>query len=188
MNVFILEKNNKGEIDWKKSAKSHDNTRMKMILEHAQLLSTALNEIAGKRVAPYRSFNPKHPCCLWTKQTRKNFFSLFYFTQELLNVYHQRFGNKKHKVEEVLKEIEHLTHKPFFNKLQGNKLTNPALAMPDCYKSDDVVESYRNYWVSKPTMVYPINEIPEWFKERRKTPFKVKVPQNKKLLEVRVKR
>lgn len=188
MNIFILDKNNKGQIDWEKSAKSHDNTRcVKMLLEHAQLLSTALNIKAGKQVAPYRSFNPKHPCCLWTAKTRKNFLSLLSFTYFLLDVYKQRFNNKKHKVEDVLEEIDLLIKKPLFNHFIGNEFTIPALAMPEHFKTDDVVESYRNYWVSKPKMIYPAGSIPEWFKEKRKLPFLLKVPQQKTLINVKMK-
>ena len=65
MNIFAIEGDTEtGAIDWEKSAQSQDNLRVvKMILESCQILSTVLNEQGMK--APYRSFNPKHPSCLF---------------------------------------------------------------------------------------------------------------------------
>jgi hypothetical protein len=41
------------------------------------------------------------------------------------------------------------------------------MAMPDCFKSDNVVESYRKYYASKPRMRYPKDKVPDWFVEYR---------------------
>jgi len=75
MNIFAIESDNDGNIDWIKSAKSQDNYRVvKMILESCQILCTVLNE-QGKS-APYRSFNPKHPSCMWAAESSNNFKNL----------------------------------------------------------------------------------------------------------------
>ena len=75
MNIFAIENNKSGQIDWIKSAQSQDNYRVvKMILESCQILSTVLNEQGIK--APYRSFNPKHPSCLWAAESSDNFTNL----------------------------------------------------------------------------------------------------------------
>ena len=45
MNIFAIESDSEGNIDWIKSAQSLDNLRVvKMILESCQILSTVLNE------------------------------------------------------------------------------------------------------------------------------------------------
>jgi len=41
------------------------------------------------------------------------------------------------------------------------------LCMPDYFKSEDIVESYRRYYSSKPKMRYPKEKIPTWFLEYR---------------------
>ena len=76
MNIFAIEGDvETGEIDWVKSAQSQDNLRVvKMILESCQILSTVLNEQGLD--APYRSFNPKHPSCLWAAESAANFMNL----------------------------------------------------------------------------------------------------------------
>ena len=76
MNIFAIEGDvETGEIDWVKSAQSQDNLRVvKMILESCQILSTVLNEQGLD--APYRSFNPKHPSCLWAAQSASNYMNL----------------------------------------------------------------------------------------------------------------
>ena len=104
MNIFAIEGNEKtGEIDWIKSAKSQDNMRVvKMILESCQILSTALNEQGIK--APYRSFNPKHPSCLWAAESSENFRNLMKHCASMIQEYEMRFG-KIHKCKEVLVKI-----------------------------------------------------------------------------------
>ena len=75
MNIFAIEDDSKGNIDWIKSAQSLDNLRVvKMILESCQILSTTLNEQGLS--APYKSFNPKHPSCLWVAESSANFRAL----------------------------------------------------------------------------------------------------------------
>ena len=44
-------------------------------------------------------------------------------------------------------------------------------AMPDEYKSENVVKSYRDYYASKDKMRYPKGKAPDWFVSRRKIPF-----------------
>ena len=88
MNIFAIEGNtDTGEIDWVKSAESQDNLRVvKMILESCQILSTVLNEQGIS--APYRSFNPKHPSCLWAAESSANFISLVEHCEAMIGEYH----------------------------------------------------------------------------------------------------
>jgi hypothetical protein len=45
--------------------------------------------------------------------------------------------------------------------------------MPDEFKGDSVVESYRRFYASKKNMRYPETKIPLWFLEYRSLPFVV---------------
>jgi hypothetical protein len=55
----------------------------------------------------------------------------------------------------------------------SNKSTSLRLAMPNEFKTDNPVLSYRNYWLTKPNVRYPENKVPSWFKERRVIPYQV---------------
>ena len=164
MNIFAIEGNEKtGEIDWVKSAKSQDNYRVvKMILESCQILSTALNEQGLK--APYRSFNPKHPSCLWAAESSENFRNLMEHCTAMIQEYEMRFG-KTHKCKEVLVKIKEM-YKP--ENFPTNKTTPLRMAMPDYFKiKNNPVLSYRKYYASKPRMRYPKDKVPEWFAKYR---------------------
>jgi hypothetical protein len=162
MNIFAIESNEQGEIDWVKSAQSQDNYRLvKMILESCQILSTVLNEQGV--CAPYKSFNPKHPSCMWAAESSSNFESLTIHCLAMIEEYTERF-DKRHKCASVLEQIIDLydpgrfyTHEP----------TPLKMAMPDNFKGDNVVESYRKFYASKPRVRYPKEKIPTWFDKYR---------------------
>ena len=158
MNIFAIESDSQGNIDWIKSAQSQDNYRVvKMILESCQILCTVLNE--QEVPAPYRSFNPKHPSCLWAAESSANFEALIEHCYALINEYEERF-NKDHKCAKVLEKIVDL-YDP--TRFPSTELTPLKAAMPDSFRGEDVVESYRKYYASKPRMRYPKDKVPEWF-------------------------
>jgi hypothetical protein len=163
MNIFAIEKNSSNNsIDWIKSAQSQDNYRVvKMILESCQILSTVLNEQGLK--APYRSFNPKHPSCLWAAESATNFCNLVKHCEAMIVEYRDRF-NKTHKCQKVLAQIKILYDQELFPKLASTPL---KMAMPSEFKSADVVESYRRFYASKPRVRYPKDKIPRWFRKYR---------------------
>ena len=158
MNIFAIEKDSSGQIDWIKSAESQDNYRVvKMILESCQILSTVLNEQGVQ--APYKSFNPKHPSCLWAAESSDNFENLVMHCYALIGEYAERFG-KDHKCISVLEKIV-LLYDP--SRFPTQDATPLKMAMPNEFKSDDIVESYRKYYASKPRMRYPSDKVPKWF-------------------------
>lgn len=89
MNIFAT------SLDPTESAENLDDKRLiKMILESAQLLSTAINESGGK--ATYKSTHVNHPCSLWTRKNRKNYLWLLEHFVALCGEYQNRF-HKIHK-------------------------------------------------------------------------------------------
>ena len=58
---------------------------------------------------------------------------------------------------------------PVPKKMQDKGLTPFALAMPDEYKTDDPVESYRAYYVGEKTgmLHYRNRQAPSWISEAR---------------------
>jgi len=163
MNIFAIEgKDN--NIDWVKSAQSQDNYRVvKMILESCQMLCTALNELAGKQVAPYRSTHKHHPSTKWVLSSSANFEALVEHTMALLEEYTLRF-NKIHKCTSVLERCVDLYDANMFPTQEPTQL---PLAMPLKFHSSNTIESYRRFYASKPRVRYPKNKVPRWFKKYR---------------------
>ena len=162
MNIFAIEEDKSGNIDWIESARSQDNYRVvKMILESCQILSTVLNEQGID--APYRSFNPKHPSCLWAAESSDNFENLIIHCTAMIEEYHSRF-QKIHKCSAVLQKIVDLYDA---SKFPTSEPTPLRMAMPDEYRSENIVESYRRFYASKPRVRYPKNKIPQWFRKFR---------------------
>ena len=170
MNIFVLERNEDGTIDWVGSAKSQDNYRVvKMPLECAQMACTNLNELAGQQVMSYRSVHKNHPSTVWARKYPLHFLYLIKHGIALCDEYTERFG-KEHKCRKVLLDsFSFYLHNrsTFWFSKDNNKFEQPPLCMPNEYKNEDVVESYRRYYASKPRIRYPKNKIPSWFKKYR---------------------
>ena len=167
MNIFAIEGDETtGEVNWYLSGRTQDNYRtVKMILESTQLLSTAmhLNGMEG----PYKPNHPKHPSTLWTAESSANWVSLLSHAFALCEEYEERFG-KKHKCYSILLDM---SKKVDVKKFPSGTPTPLKLAMPQEFKSENVVKSYRDYYASKDKMRYPKGKAPDWFVSRRKIPF-----------------
>ena len=160
MNIFAIEKTKEGHIDWVRSAQSQDNYRVvKMVLESCQMLCTNLNHLYGDKVSPYRSCHLNHPSTKWARESSLNFELLIEHTMALLDEYTERFS-KTHKCQGVLDKIIDLYNPSMFPLSVETKL---PMCMPDEYKGDCIVESYRAFYSSKPKIRYPKDKIPNWF-------------------------
>lgn len=81
-----------------------------MCLESTQMLCTALNQV--NIPTPYKSAHVKHPCTIWTSETRSNWNWLWVHAMALCSEYTKRYG-KVHKCQAILTSIFHLgTHIP----------------------------------------------------------------------------
>jgi len=164
MNIFAIE-GTSSRIDWKKSARSLDNYRVvKMILESCQMLCTTLNLLYDDKVTPYRNAHKNHPSTKWVRESSANFLCLVEHTEAMIAEYKERFTGKTHKCEAVLEKCVKLFRPELF---PSNKGTPLPLCMPDEFKTDKIVESYRNFYAAKPRMRYPEAKIPPWFRQCR---------------------
>lgn len=77
---------------------------------------------------------------------------------ELSREYTHRYG-KKHKSQEIIEWC--LMNKP---QIQDIGFTMPPKAMPDEYKTEDVIESYRKYYLGakKTFLSWKERQVPEW--------------------------
>jgi len=169
MNIFVLHRNPKN------CAQLHcDKHVVKMILETAQLLYTCLWVIGveyGNILdliddAPltlsgakgYKPTHKKHPCVLWLCESTGNYEWLCNLGIELCREYTYRYG----KIHSTQIHIEWLTtHCPNINK---TRLTKFKMAMPDIYKSLDVIEAYKAYYNGEKTFAtWTKRPIPAWY-------------------------
>jgi len=154
MNIFVL------DFDVKKCAVYHcDKHVVKMILETAQLLCGVHHVAESQYEIPYKLSHKNHPCAKWARESLSNYLYLCELGLELCYEYTYRYG-KRHKSQDVIEWC--LENKPYMIDIG---FINPPKAMPDEYKVDDVVESYRNYYKGAKSgfAVWKNRETPDWY-------------------------
>ena len=180
MNIFYLDK------DPKTCAEMHNDKHcVKMILEYAQLLSTAHRYLDGTQsvgtsktgrkqtryVLPdqresilYSATHLNHPSAVWVRKSRENYAWLYQLLDCLCKEYTYRYG-KIHKVE----------GSGLLDKLwlvpagipEHPKFTEPTPAMPDNYKvSGDSISSYKNYYLGDKQRMFAWKKrpTPSWIR------------------------
>lgn len=86
------------------AAKYLDDKRVvKMVLESAQMLCTAITEHGGD--APYKPTHKNHPCNVWARKTRANYNWLLEHFIALSDEYTNRY-NKVHKSFNLLPQLK----------------------------------------------------------------------------------
>lgn len=159
MNIFILDENPIQNVQW-----YIDKHVVKMILEHAQMLSTAV-ALTGTETQ-YKPTHINHPCTIWTRQSKQNWLYLRKLTAYLHDEWRYRFNHKTqvHKAFQVIIELP-------IPKLPSIGLTPFAQAMDTQYKiSNNPIENYRNYYVQAkaPIANWTKRTKPEWWESYKK--------------------
>lgn len=175
MNIFYLDKNPKT------CAQMHvDKHCVKMILEYAQLLSTAhrvldgtesviLSDSGRKKKAwtlsdfrdplLYSATHINHPSAVWTRQSRENYIYLWHLFRELCAEYTHRY-QRVHATERLIEVLSHIPE-----NAKWLPFTEPTPAMPDQYKvAGDSVQSYKNYYLGDKQRMFSWKnrETPSW--------------------------
>ena len=163
MNLFIL------SFDPKEIAEfMMDKHISKIILEAVQMLCSALRILEADDeeidATVYKMAHKNHPVTIWCRNSKEN----FEWTLELIECMHNewkwRYGHKEEKKHKAYLMAEYVKSKiPDGNKFPQTGLTQFALAMPVEYKTDDVVRSYRDYYMSPEKQ-----RIATWNKKRSK--------------------
>lgn len=158
MNIFFL------DWDLKKCAQYHcDKHVVKMILETAQLLC-GVHHMTPQVTpqVPYKLSHKNHPCSIWARESLSNYLTLCELGLELCKEYTYRYG-KRHKSQDVIEWC--LSNKP---QILDLGLTEPPKAMPDEYKTSNLIDSYRNYYrqAKNEIVSWKNREIPKWFVEK----------------------
>jgi hypothetical protein len=163
VNIFVL------SLDPAEAARDHcDRHVNKMILETAQLLSTAHRSLAGDTLSEelsanlYRPTHANHPCAVWVRESAYNYQWAFTLLESLIEEYAHRYGNESGKVHATSRLLPFLRHTPI--GLAG-EFTPFRLAMPDECKVGDAVESYREYYRTHKAgfATWKNRPVPVWF-------------------------
>lgn len=156
MNIFYLDSQPI------KAAQFHgDRHVLKMILESAQLLSTA-HHLAGSDpqilANIYRPTHINHPSAIWVRSNKANYTWLFHLFVALLDEYTFRYG-KSHKSQQL---IPYLSRPPAI--LSEETFFAPPLVMDEKYVTGDAIASYRNYYRQGKRHLHQWTkrEVPSW--------------------------
>jgi hypothetical protein len=181
MNIFFLSANPV------EAARSHlDKHVVKMILEYAQLLSTAHRVIDGKETVVlsktgrkkkvwqldderdsllYSATHINHPSAIWARQNKLNYDYLYALFVATCDEYTYRYG-KVHLTDSKLRNLLKEFPKNIKDTNQSQVWHGPTPAMPDeCKVAGDHLASYRKYYIDKKAdmAMWTNREPPEWF-------------------------
>ena len=194
MNIFYLDH------DVRKCAEMHnDKHTVKMILEYAQLLSTAHRVLDGtvstrlsksgrkQQYYPladerdnflYSATHVNHPSAVWVRYSYENYEWLYKLFIALLDEYTHRYG----RIHATARLIDAL-HTPPIHIPKGIRFTEPTPAMPnevkvlrevatDRYEIDSI-ESYHKYYIHNKVHIakWTKREIPLWYSEGIKSAY-----------------
>ena len=177
MNIFYLDKNPKI------CAMYHNDKHVvKMILEYAQLLSTAHRVLDGtlssrlsktgrkqswyglpdqRESLLYNATHINHPSAKWARDSYDNYKWLYELFCACCEEYTFRYG-KVHLTDKKLRHV--LCNAP--KNISNDPFEDPWRAMPDEVKiGDDSLASYRNYYINNKTHLasWKKRNIPEWY-------------------------
>lgn len=159
MNIFYLTNDQTQCAQW--HCNSHS---VKMILEYAQLLSTAHWETDGNPIIEcYKATHKNHPSAVWARANRSHYLWLHTLLEALCEEYTYRYG-KTHKTQSS-GIVDNLSTPPVFIDDYG--FYDPPQCMPDEFKRPATVDAYRNYYANGKTKLlsYKFRDVPDWLKE-----------------------
>lgn len=159
MNRFILSDNPV------EAAKFHNDKHVvKMILEEAQMLSTAhhlsftgIPEDFASRI--YKPTHQNHPCSVWVRQSEQNYLWALSLFASLCKEYSHRYG----KIHKSFSLYPFLSQLP--KHLPSTGLTSFPQAMPEYCKNVDAVLAYRMYYLMEKTSIanWTNRPVPIWW-------------------------
>ena len=158
---------------------------VKMILEYAQLLSTAHRILDGKEYLGktesgrnikrwklddfelenilFKASHINHPSAIWCRANTQNYMWLAELLECTCVEYTHRYG-KIHSVEKS--GLMQILKNNFPKNISSGSFTEPTPAMPDdCKIPGDSIASYKKYYIEKKKHFakWTKRNIPEWF-------------------------
>ena len=165
MNIFYLDRN-----PIVAAQMMCDKHVVKMILESAQMLSTAHRVLDGDEhadnVGMYKMTHKNHPSTIWARTKSPNYEWLQEHMEALMAEYTHRYG-KHHATERLIHSLwefpKNISH-------GDGEFTDPPQCMPDYCKGVDAVSAYQTYYILEKSdfATWKRRDKPEWFHEREK--------------------
>lgn len=156
MNIFILDRDPILAAEY-----LCDKHIVKMPLESFQMLSTCHYVFNSNLDLIYKPCYINHPCNIWIRKSQSNYNWLVEHTYAM------------HEQKLIRYEKPHASYVKLYNVLKNPPkgledigLTDFVLAMPDVYKVNDPVQSYRNYYIGDKARFARWTEpakVPYWF-------------------------
>ena len=155
MNIFVLDENPDVA-----ATLHNDKHCVKMIVEIAQLLSTA-HHVVGSKYADqlYRKTHENHPCAKWVRESKANYKWTYLLFVALCREYTYRYG-RDHKT--MVEKGQLLSNIP---NLPDVSLTKFEQCMPeDCRVEGDAVSAYRKYYKEHKSHIanWKKRPVPAW--------------------------
>lgn len=145
MNIFYLDHSPRKCAEY-----LHDCHLNKMTTEITQIISTTLWKLncgyAEVQFAKGKLYTPthvNHPCCIWA---RTSFLNFIFCIQLLMNMeveWQYRKGKHHGACTKCWDAIRKSVH---FLSFDQHSFTPPPQCMPEKYRSEDVLSSYRHYY------------------------------------------
>lgn len=177
MNIFYLDP------DPRTCAQMHNDKHVvKMIIEYAQLMSTAHRFLDGeeyyaltangRKIKRWRMKDERyenglmkashinHPSGIWLRKSKQNYIWLNTMWQYLMKEYTHRYG-KHHSCEKYMPLLY-----PWPLNIPNGYFTEPTPAMPDIYKvKGNSIQSYMNYYIGAKNHLasWKKREVPSWY-------------------------
>lgn len=177
MNVFYLDH------EPQKAAQLHcDQHVRKMIVEYAQMLSTAHRVLDGQEyydlsrngrrikrwqhpesymeTGLYKASHVNHPSAVWVRESKENYNWLFECLMNLGTIY-TGYTGKTHKTMHV---VQKCLVAPPHNTLTWATHSIPPQCMPDEYKHADTVEAYKEFYRADKSRfaTFKYTQTPDW--------------------------
>lgn len=161
MNIFYL------HTDPIIAAQYHNDKHVvKMILEYAQLLSTAHRILDdNKSTELYKATHKNHPSAVWVRANINNYNWLYNLFIALCDEYTFRY-NKVHLTDSKLRL--HLKTPPI--NIAHDQFYQPTQAMPIEYHQDDSIAAYREYYINSKDHLasWTKRGKPDWYPDKQK--------------------
>jgi hypothetical protein len=131
-----------------------------MILETAQILSTAVRTMGIDNPKLYKATHKNHPSSVWARANRSNFAWCLKLGYGLCAEYFVRYG-KCHKSMAVLDEVA-----KYVENCPSGEFYDPPQCMPDECKDLDTVIAYKKYYcMKKQDFATWKTIVPNWFND-----------------------
>lgn len=151
MNIFYLD-----ESPYWAARYHNDKHVVKMVLETAQILCTALYLNGYNDSRLYRPTHTGHPCVQWAAANQANFLWTGRLGRSLALQYKERY-KREHKCEGLI----NLCYDSF-KHIKAGEFTNPPQIMPEKYRQENPVFAYREYYKYEKVFGYSRSQVPSF--------------------------